>query len=136
MLIGHKTYVASQHKLIANLVKIQNDGTVEVDLEKSAPVASELLEFQSFEESTLSGSLISESKKSIPQLQIVILVVGTRGDVQPFLAVAKRLQACLDISIQFILVVKRIEMSNDCDSCFPYCMSCGTDVSNILILHV
>ncbi|RYR56017.1 hypothetical protein Ahy_A05g021827 isoform D [Arachis hypogaea] len=69
-----------KQKLIANLVRIQNDGTVEVDLEKSAPVASELLEFQSFEDSTLSGSLISESKKSIPQLQIVILVVGTRGD--------------------------------------------------------
>ncbi|KAL1357745.1 hypothetical protein HN51_009617 [Arachis hypogaea] len=81
-----------KQKLIANLVRIQNDGTVEVDLEKSAPVASELLEFQSFEDSTLSGSLISESKKSIPQLQIVILVVGTRGDVQPFLAIAKKLQ--------------------------------------------
>ncbi|XP_027365172.1 sterol 3-beta-glucosyltransferase UGT80B1-like [Abrus precatorius] len=85
----------SEHKkqqLIANLVKIQNDGTVEVDLERSASVAPELLELQSFEESTVSGSLISESKRHIPQLQIVILVVGTRGDVQPFLAIAKRLQ--------------------------------------------
>ncbi|MED6158476.1 hypothetical protein PIB30_033113 [Stylosanthes scabra] len=77
-----------KQKLIANLVKIQNDGTVEVDLEKTA----QLLEFQSFDDSTVSGSLNFESKKSIPQLQIVILVVGTRGDVQPFLAIAKRLQ--------------------------------------------
>ncbi|KAK2404381.1 sterol 3beta-glucosyltransferase [Trifolium repens] len=82
-----------KQKLIANLVKIQKDGTVEVDVERSASVASELLELQSFEESTVSGSfIISESKKSVPRLQIVILVVGTRGDVQPFVAIAKRLQ--------------------------------------------
>ncbi|KAK7343742.1 hypothetical protein VNO77_12745 [Canavalia gladiata] len=81
-----------KQQLIANLVKIQNDGTVEVDLERSASVASELLELQSFEESAVSGSLCSESKKSVPPLHIVILVVGTRGDVQPFLAIAKRLQ--------------------------------------------
>ncbi|XP_045809226.1 sterol 3-beta-glucosyltransferase UGT80B1 isoform X2 [Trifolium pratense] len=82
-----------KQKLIANLVKIQKDGTVEVDVERSASVASELLELQSFEESTMSGSfIISESKKSVPRLQIVILVVGTRGDVQPFVAIAKRLQ--------------------------------------------
>ncbi|KAK7270424.1 hypothetical protein RIF29_23546 [Crotalaria pallida] len=80
-----------KQELIANLVKIQNDGTVEVDLEKSVSV-SELLELQSFEESTMSGSLSSESKSSVPRLQIVMLVVGTRGDVQPFLAIAQRLQ--------------------------------------------
>ncbi|KAH1230559.1 Sterol 3-beta-glucosyltransferase UGT80B1 [Glycine max] len=67
-------------QLITNLVKIQNDGTVEVDIEMSAYVAPELLELQSFVESTVSGSLSSESKKSVPRLQIVILVVGTRGD--------------------------------------------------------
>lgn len=82
-----------KQKLIANLVKIQKDGTVQVDIETSASVASELLEFQSFEESVASGNLIiSDSNKSVPRLQIVILVVGTRGDVQPFVAIAKRLQ--------------------------------------------
>ncbi|XP_057732348.1 sterol 3-beta-glucosyltransferase UGT80B1 [Arachis stenosperma] len=81
-----------KQQLIADLVRIQNDGTVEVDLERSASVASELLEFQSFDESTASENLIREAKTSIPRLQIVILVVGTRGDIQPFLAIAKRLQ--------------------------------------------
>ncbi|XP_054786841.1 sterol 3-beta-glucosyltransferase UGT80B1 [Prosopis cineraria] len=81
-----------KQKLIVELVKIQNDGTVEVDLGRSSPVASELLELKSFEESATSGSFISESNKSVPRLQIVILVVGTRGDVQPFLAIAKRFQ--------------------------------------------
>lgn len=72
-------------------MKIQNDGTVEVDLAKSA---SELLELDGGEGSPLFlDSLASESYKFIPKLKIVILVVGTRGDVQPFLAMAKRLQA-------------------------------------------
>lgn len=77
-------------------MKIQNDGTVEVDVERSASVASEFFELQSFEESTVTENLTPESKRSVPRLQIVILVVGTRGDVQPFLAIAKRLQACFN----------------------------------------
>ncbi|PKI57425.1 hypothetical protein CRG98_022076, partial [Punica granatum] len=36
-------------KLIIELVKIQKDGTVEVDLTKSAPMASEFLELKSIE---------------------------------------------------------------------------------------
>ncbi|KAE9589103.1 putative sterol 3-beta-glucosyltransferase [Lupinus albus] len=80
-----------KQKLIDKLVRIQSDGTVKVDLEGSASV-SELFELQSFEESTVTESLTSESKSSVPWLQIVMLVVGTRGDVQPFLAIAKRLQ--------------------------------------------
>ncbi|KAK9134446.1 hypothetical protein Syun_013776 [Stephania yunnanensis] len=80
--------------IIVNLVKIQNNGTVEFDVERSAPVASELLELDAVDDKvedtveTLAGS-----GKSVPKLKIVILVVGTRGDVQPFLAIAKRLQA-------------------------------------------
>lgn len=30
--------------------------------------------------------------QDIPPLQIVMLIVGTRGDVQPFIAIGKRLQ--------------------------------------------
>ncbi|KAA8546575.1 hypothetical protein F0562_002686 [Nyssa sinensis] len=81
-----------KQKLIANLVKIQNDGTVEVDL-ATAPVASELLEFHSVEgTSTNIDYITTEFNKSVPRLKIAMLVVGTRGDVQPFLAMAKRLQ--------------------------------------------
>uniref|UniRef100_A0A2P2LDK1 Sterol 3-beta-glucosyltransferase UGT80B1 isoform X1 n=1 Tax=Rhizophora mucronata TaxID=61149 RepID=A0A2P2LDK1_RHIMU len=80
-------------KLLVELVKIQNDGTVEVDIAKSAPVASELLELHPVEGSSFHvDDLASEVKKPIPKLKICILVVGTRGDVQPFLAMAKRLQ--------------------------------------------
>jgi sterol 3beta-glucosyltransferase len=76
-----------------NLVKIQNDGTVEVDITKGAPVASELLELHTAERAHINVvDLTCESNKSIPRLKIAILVVGTRGDVQTFLAIAKRLQ--------------------------------------------
>ncbi|GJN17051.1 hypothetical protein PR202_gb04089 [Eleusine coracana subsp. coracana] len=80
-------------KIFEKLVKIQNDGTLEVDVTRSDLVASELSEIDAF------GSLprdiqdfTSGINKSVPKLKIAILVVGTRGDVQPFIALAKRLQ--------------------------------------------
>ncbi|KAL5776625.1 hypothetical protein ACOSP7_009551 [Xanthoceras sorbifolium] len=85
---------SEKKKLIVELVRIQNDGTVEVDLDKSLPAASELLDLQPVEGPPIivDDSSFSESKKIIPRLHIAMLVVGTRGDVQPFLAIAKRLQ--------------------------------------------
>lgn len=87
----------SQQKLIVELVRIQKDGTVEVDLTKDT--SSELLEYHSIEGLPADIDFIAtDSNKSIPRLKVAMLVVGTRGDVQPFLAVAKRLQACLVLS--------------------------------------
>lgn len=85
-----------QKKIIENLVKIQNDGTVEVDVARSAPVASELLELDAVDAApTDFKNTVFEFSKSVPKLKIAMLVVGTRGDVQPFIAFAKRLQACI-----------------------------------------
>ncbi|KAK4859282.1 hypothetical protein QYF36_002738 [Acer negundo] len=85
---------SEKKKLIVELVRIQNDGTVEVDLNKNSPAASELLDLQPVEGPPIifADTSFSDSKKIIPRLQICMLVVGTRGDVQPFLAIAKRLQ--------------------------------------------
>ena len=95
-ILHDSSYTGFQKKLIIELVKIQNDGTVEVDIDENAPVASELLELHSVEGASFYvNDRISCSKKSIPRLKIAMLVVGTRGDVQPFLAIAERLQACL-----------------------------------------
>jgi sterol 3beta-glucosyltransferase len=81
-----------KQKLIVELVRIQNDGTVEV-IDNGTPV-SELWEFEPTKgQSTITyEKSLTESFRSIPRLKIAILVVGTRGDVQPFLAMAKRLQ--------------------------------------------
>lgn len=91
---NHFYCFGSQQKLIENLVKIHYDGRVEVDLANNAPVASDLLELQNI--AAVVDEKNSGIKKSIPRLKIAILVVGTRGDVQPFLAMAKRLQACIN----------------------------------------
>ncbi|KVH99582.1 Glycosyl transferase, family 28 [Cynara cardunculus var. scolymus] len=70
-----------KQKLIVELVKIQSDGTVEVDLSKNAPVASELFEYQSVEGFHPDMEfIVTDSNKSIPKLKIAMLVVGTRGD--------------------------------------------------------
>lgn len=81
-------------RIMENLIKIKNDGTVEFDVAQSAPVASELLEIDAAD-ATVPAEMEGDSakiNKSIPKLNIAILVVGTRGDVQPFIAIAKRLQ--------------------------------------------
>lgn len=37
---------------------------------------------------------VPEDVPDLRPLQIVMLIVGTRGDVQPFVAIGKRLQVC------------------------------------------
>ncbi|THG23721.1 hypothetical protein TEA_019518 [Camellia sinensis var. sinensis] len=82
-----------KENFILNLVKIQNDSTLELDLSKSAPVASKMSEPKSVEGPPCNIDHVTpEFNKSVPKLKIAMVVVGTRGDVQPFLAVAKRLQ--------------------------------------------
>ncbi|KAB5568477.1 hypothetical protein DKX38_002270 [Salix brachista] len=100
---------SEKKKLIIELVKIQNDGTVEVDIDENARVASELLELHSVEGASFyANESISGCNKSIPRLKVAMLVVGTRGDVQPFLAIAKRLQACSYSSLLYVLHVHSI----------------------------
>ncbi|URE20047.1 Glycosyltransferase family 28 N-terminal domain [Musa troglodytarum] len=119
---------SEKKKLIENLVKIQNDGTLEVDVASTGPVASELLELDAI------GSIPEDIKdttfefgKSIPRLKIAILVVGTRGDVQPFIAFAKKLQAYMARNKGFILSgpteinIQRKQLKEIIDSLLPAC---------------
>lgn len=87
-----------QRRIIENLVKIQQDGTVEVDVTRGLKVASELLELDAVGSSPFCFNVreaVLEYNKSVPRLNVAMLVVGTRGDVQPFIAFAKRLQVPL-----------------------------------------
>lgn len=80
-------------KIMGDLVKIQNNGTVEVNVAQGAPVATELLKLDAIDFSYFElKDGIYGFNKSIPKLKIAMLVVGTRGDIQPFIAFAKRLQ--------------------------------------------
>ncbi|OEL38900.1 Sterol 3-beta-glucosyltransferase UGT80B1 [Dichanthelium oligosanthes] len=82
-----------QIKIFEKLVTFQNDGTVEVDVTRSALVTSELSEIDAFGYVPHAIEEVTPGiTKSVPKLKIAILVVGTRGDVQPFIALAKRLQ--------------------------------------------
>uniref|UniRef100_A0ACD5VVH2 Uncharacterized protein n=1 Tax=Avena sativa TaxID=4498 RepID=A0ACD5VVH2_AVESA len=92
----HTLDMLSEHekmKIVEKLVKIQTDGTLEVDLTRSALIASELSEIDAFGSVPRDVEEVTSGlSKSVPKLKIVMLVVGTRGDVQPFIALAKRLQ--------------------------------------------
>jgi sterol 3beta-glucosyltransferase len=69
-----------------------------VDVTSGFKVASELLELDAVESSPFCFNArepASEYNKLVPKLNVAMLVVGTRGDVQPFIAFAKRLQVPL-----------------------------------------
>ncbi|MCO5610685.1 hypothetical protein L7F22_064926 [Adiantum nelumboides] len=81
-------------KLIENLVKIKNDGTVEVDVDSGSEISSTLFELHPADD--LADNIEEETKdpiRSMPSyLEIAMLIVGTRGDVQPFVSIGKKLK--------------------------------------------
>lgn len=82
---------------------IQTDGGVDIDLTRSGRLAKDLFGPNVMDET---DSAVSEDEqpwedeeeetdqKLLPSLKIVMLIVGTRGDVQPFVAIGKKLQVC------------------------------------------
>lgn len=82
-----------------HIATIKLDGTVEFDVASSARLASNLFGPGIFDEGgTVGEEGVEEDdeqcRRSVPPLQIVMLIVGTRGDVQPFIAIGKHLQVC------------------------------------------
>lgn len=88
-----KISVQQKLKLLNRIATVKDNGTVEfevpVDIEPQTLDASlqnnsrEVVDDEPLEQTDL---------QYIPPLQIVMLIVGTRGDVQPFVAIGKRLQ--------------------------------------------
>ncbi|RWR96104.1 sterol 3-beta-glucosyltransferase UGT80A2-like protein isoform X1 [Cinnamomum micranthum f. kanehirae] len=80
-------------KMLNRIATVKHDGTVEFNLPST--VEPESLRFGSkdtYNEAVDEEPLDSTDLTCIPPLQIVMLIVGTRGDVQPFIAIGKRLQ--------------------------------------------
>jgi len=81
---------------------IQTDGGVEFDLARSGRLAKDLFGPHVMDEDESDHGIPEEEQawegdeeidqKPVPPLKIVMLIVGTRGDVQPFIAIGKKLQ--------------------------------------------
>ncbi|TQD72286.1 hypothetical protein C1H46_042190 [Malus baccata] len=79
-------------KLLNRIATVKDDGTVEFEV----PADVEPQYFGDRCRTAPTGAddetLDTEDLQDIPPMQIVMLIVGTRGDVQPFIAIGKRLQ--------------------------------------------
>ncbi|XP_073389856.1 sterol 3-beta-glucosyltransferase UGT80A2 isoform X2 [Physcomitrium patens] len=89
-------------KLLRQFAMIQTDGGVEFDLRQSGQLARDLfgdhvMDEEESDHGIPAANRIEEGNEEndqspVPPLKIVMLIVGTRGDVQPFVAIGKQLQ--------------------------------------------
>ncbi|KAI4354434.1 hypothetical protein L6164_003295 [Bauhinia variegata] len=90
-----KIPVQEKLKLLNRIATVKDDGTVEfevpVDVEPEA-LGARLKDSKHVHKVADDDPLDATELQYIPPLQIVMLIVGTRGDVQPFVAIGKRLQ--------------------------------------------
>lgn len=94
-------------KWLNRLASLQADGTVQFEIpDEIKPqnlafgtkvVASGATEEEDFNTTTL---------PDLPPLQIVMLIVGTRGDVQPFVAIGK----CLQVEYCFLMFLIKLQL--------------------------
>ncbi|KAL9431263.1 hypothetical protein AB3S75_026445 [Citrus x aurantiifolia] len=92
-IFDNKIPVQQKIQLLNRIATVKDDGTVEFDVPgdigphdlgaASQDVCTEVAHDEPLDATDL---------QYIPPLQIVMLIVGTRGDVQPFVAIGKRLQ--------------------------------------------
>jgi sterol 3beta-glucosyltransferase len=74
------------------------------DVDESAGVGRDLFgpDFEGPEVVEAADFQGDDMERTIPPLQIAMLIVGTRGDVQPFVAIGKHLQVW-DSSLKFVV---------------------------------
>ncbi|XP_062225141.1 sterol 3-beta-glucosyltransferase UGT80A2-like isoform X2 [Phragmites australis] len=92
-LFDERIPIKKKLKMLNRLATVKCDGTVVVDVPsglESAPVGVGTED--DYGEVAVEDSLDGADIPYRPPMQIVILIVGTRGDVQPFVAIGKRLQ--------------------------------------------
>ncbi|KAK0592500.1 hypothetical protein LWI29_020372 [Acer saccharum] len=88
-----KVPIKKKLKWLNRVATVKDDGTVQFEV--PGDIKPQSLDFGTgvvYNESTDDEPLEAADVHNIPPLQIVILIVGTRGDVQPFVAIGKRLQ--------------------------------------------
>ncbi|CAK8575045.1 unnamed protein product [Lathyrus sativus] len=86
-----KCPVQEKLRLLNRIATVKDDGTVEFEV--PIDVETEVLGARSNHvNNVIDDSLGTTDLDYIPPLNVVMLIVGTRGDVQPFVAIGKRLQ--------------------------------------------
>ncbi|XP_038880598.1 sterol 3-beta-glucosyltransferase UGT80A2-like isoform X2 [Benincasa hispida] len=78
-------------KWLKRVATVKDDGTVQMEVPEGIQPESfhlSVLDVEAVDDESLDTANVP----FIPPLQIVMLIVGTRGDVQPFVAIGKRLQ--------------------------------------------
>ncbi|XP_020259999.1 sterol 3-beta-glucosyltransferase UGT80A2 [Asparagus officinalis] len=79
-------------KMLNRIATVKHDGTVVVEVPSNIePLPLDIAPVDTYGEAADEEPLETDLQY-IPPLQIVMLIVGTRGDVQPFVAIGKRLQ--------------------------------------------
>ncbi|KAL9674947.1 hypothetical protein QQ045_003146 [Rhodiola kirilowii] len=92
-IFSDKLSATQKIKLLNRIATVKDDGTVEFEI--PADVGARTIHSRSedsYNEAADDEPLDGTDLPDIPPLQIVMLIVGTRGDVQPFVAIGKRLQ--------------------------------------------
>lgn len=93
------------------LTTVQQDGIIDFDIEGSPSLAQVLFGSETRDEVGQQDSELGEKDEdedelqSIPPLKIVMLIVGTRGDVQPFIGIGRKLQVLHLLSVCICLYV-------------------------------
>jgi sterol 3beta-glucosyltransferase len=100
-------------KLLNRIATVKHDGTVEFEVPADAiPQPIVVDRGESKNGVCADESIDGVDLQYIPPMQIVMLIVGTRGDVQPFVAIAKRLQVGSYLHLHNIMNLNWLGESN------------------------
>ncbi|PUZ46151.1 hypothetical protein GQ55_7G027200 [Panicum hallii var. hallii] len=91
-LFDERIPIKKKLKMLNRIATVKDDGTVVVDVPSGLEPAAAGGTEDGYTEVVVDESLDGTDIPYRPPMQIVILIVGTRGDVQPFVAIGKRLQ--------------------------------------------
>ncbi|KAL0452228.1 UNVERIFIED_CONTAM: Sterol 3-beta-glucosyltransferase UGT80A2 [Sesamum latifolium] len=97
--LDEKIPLKKKVKWLKRFATIQDDGTVKFDV--PVDIRHQSLDFGTgvvYDGDRDKDTAEPEDALLLPPLQIVMLIVGTRGDVQPFVAIGKRLQIDLQLN--------------------------------------
>lgn len=94
---------------------MKDDGSVEFEVPEDIESLSINVESEEIFTNVDDEPLDTSDFQYIRPMQIVILIVGTRGDVQPFIPIGKRLQVIDLFAILIIISFSPSQIASCCD---------------------